>query len=397
MRSPLWIIVRREITEKMRSRAFRVVNVVLVVLVLAVTILPGILGGGGDADPFRVAAVGDASTAVLDLATTRGEAFGVPVEVEPADDVAAGRKLLTEGDVDAVLVDGERLITTTSLGDDRRELLDTSRQIARLDGALADAGLDEAERRDVLAIPPLDVEFVGGDGEQDQGIDSAAAAVGFGTIFLLYGLLIFYGQQVAQGLVQEKQSRVIEVLLAAVRPIDLLGGKLIGLGLLGVGQIALLAASALIGIQVGGAIELPPSASSGLVLAVPWFLLGYALYATMFAMAAAVVPKVEDLQTAVTAPIVILIASLFVAQFALTDPGGLVATVGALVPFSAPIVGPLLTAVGQTTWPLTIGGVVSVLAMTAILVPITARIHAGAALSTRTRVGLRDALRRHDA
>jgi ABC-2 type transport system permease protein len=393
MRSALAIVTVREIREKLRSRAFLIVNAVLLLLVLAGAVLPGLLRDD-TVTPFAVATVGDASAAVLERATAQGEVFGLPVEVVTAEDEATGRALLLDEEVDAVLLDGDRLVARDDLAGDRIELLDSARRVARLDGALAAGGVAEQDRAAALAVPPLDLEIVDATGEERDTPSGAALAIGLGTTFSLYGLLIFYGQQVAQGIVQEKQSRVIEVLLATVRPIDLLGGKLLGLGLLGLGQITALLLVAGVGIQLTGTFDVPSEGYGSLAVTLPWFVLGYSLYATMFAIAAAVVPKIEDLQTAMTVPILLLVGSFFLAQFAITDPGGTLATVGALVPFSAPIVHPLLAALGRSSWPLALGGLASAGTTIAVLVPLAARIHAGAALSTRTRLGLRDALRR---
>lgn len=394
--NPLLLIVRREIAEKLRSRAFLIVNLILLVIVVAGTVLPGLLADD-EPDPFAVAAVGSEAVEVLDRAADQAEVFGLPLEVTVVDDVATGRELLLEGDVAAVLDGADALVTTARLTGDRLELLDSARRIQRLDRALADAGVDQQERAEVLTAPRLDVTVLEADGTAADSPSPVSLAVGLGTTFVLYGLLIFYGQQIAQGIVQEKQSRVIEVLLAAVRPVHLLGGKVLGLGLLGLAQITVMAVVGSVGLQLTGSVEVPPGTTGALASTLPWFVLGYALYAMVFAMTAALVPKIEDLQTAMTLPILLLVGSLFLSQFAIQDPDGTLATVGALVPFSAPIVHPLLAALGESRPVLTVLGVVSTLATTAVLVPVAARVHAGASLSVRSRVKVREALRRADS
>jgi len=391
--SPLLLVTRREITEKLRSKAFRIVNGIIVGLVLLATILPGLLADDGPST-FTLGVVGDGAATVGAVAEQQAAVFGAELELTTLPDEAAARTAVEEGDVELALLEGDRLLATGDVTGDRIELLENARRLAGLDGALADAGVDADERSQLLAPPPLDVEVVG---EQDTGPspDPVALTVGLAASAALYGLLIFYGQQIAQGLVQEKQSRVIEVLLATVRPIDLLGGKLLGLGLLGLAQLVLMAVAGYVGLLVsGGGGSVPPAAIGTLGALVPWFLLGYALYATLFALAAALVPRIEDLQTAMTVPIILLIGGFFLTQFTITDPDGTMGTIAAVLPFSAPIAQPLRPALGASNGLLTVIGAVSTIATTAVLVPFAARVHAGAALSTRSKIGIREALRR---
>ena len=389
----LLLVTRREILEKLRSRAFRIVNGVIVALVLLATILPGLLADDGPST-FTLGVVGDRATAVATVAEQQAAVFGAELELTPLPDEDAARAAVEDGDVEVALLDGGRLLATGDVTGNRIELLENARRLAGLDSALADAGVDPADRAELLSPAPLAVEVVG---EQDTGPspDPLALTVGLAASAALYGLLIFYGQQIAQGIVQEKQSRVIEVLLATVRPIDLLGGKLLGLGLLGLGQLVLMAVAGYVGLLVSGGGDSVPTAAIGTLTAlVPWFLLGYALYATLFALAAALVPRIEDLQTAMTVPIILLIGGFFLTQFTITDPDGTMGTIAAVLPFSAPIAQPLRPALGASSGLLTVIGAVSTIATTAVLVPFAARIHAGAALATRSKVGVREALRR---
>jgi ABC-type Na+ efflux pump permease subunit len=204
----------------------------------------------------------------------------------------------------------------------------------------------------------------------------------FGAVFLLYGLLAVYGQWVAQGIVEEKQSRVVEVLLASLRPTELLAGKILGLGALGLVQILLLAGVAAGGLLATDVIEVPPAAWGALGLVIPWYVLGFLLYATLFAMAGAIVSRVEDMQSAVMPVIIVLVLALFAAQFALAEPTSTVATVAGLLPLTAPIVQPILLAVGATSWVQVLLAIVLALTAIAVMVPLSARIYRGGVLRT---------------
>ena len=125
--------------------------------------------------------------------------------------------------------------------------------------------------------------------------------------FLLYGQLLVYGFWVAMGVVEEKSSRVVEVLLAAIPPRALIAGKIIGLGLLGLAQFALLGVVGLAIAAATGAIELDSTKVGILAIVLVWFLLGFALYAGLFAMAGVLVSRQEDVQSTTT-PLTIAIS-----------------------------------------------------------------------------------------
>ncbi len=390
--SPTTLILRRELLEKVRSKAFLVTNGILLALVVASVAIPTLLADGGP-DELRLVTVDDTGAAIAAIASAQGDAFDYDVEVRTAPDADAAAALVADEEADVAFLDADTVATREEPDGRLTNLLEGARRVALLDAALAEAGVPPADRTDLLAPSPLAVERVG-DATSVDDVDEAVLFTGLGVTFVLYGLLIFYGQQVAQGLVQEKQSRVIEVLLAAVRPVHLLGGKLLGLGLLGLAQIVLLGGTALLALQLADRAEVPAGAVPTIVAGGLWFLLGYAMYATVFALTAAVVAKVEDLQTAMALPIVLLVGSLFVAQLGIADPDGVAATVGGMLPPVAPIYQPLTIALGTAT-PLRMGvAALGVLATTAVLVPVAARVHAGAALSVRNRVSLREALRR---
>jgi ABC-2 type transport system permease protein len=191
--------------------------------------------------------------------------------------------------------------------------------------------------------------------------------------------------------VEEKQSRVVEVLLSSLRPTELLAGKVLGLGALGLAQILLLTAVGAGGLLVTEVIEVPAAAWGGLALVVPWYVLGFLLYATLFAMAGSVVSRVEDMQSAVMPVIVVLVLALFGAQFALADPSSPVATIAGVLPLTAPMVQPILYAMGTTSWAEAALAIGLALATIGLMVPLSARIYRGGVLRTRGRVSYKEA------
>lgn len=385
-----WLVAGREFTERIRSRAFLISNgAILAVLLLAIG-LPYVLN---DDEPFALGYLDDQAGQagqVGELVLAQQAAFDLEVELTDLEDRAAAQAALLDGELDAVLLDATTVLTDGGIGRAVEALLANAANTVKVEAALEDAGLDPEERAALFAIEPLEVEQVADRADAVDVFDPSVAVV-YGAVFLLYGLLAVYGQWVAQGIVEEKQSRVVEVLLASLRPTELLAGKVLGLGALGLLQILVLATIASTGLLLTEVVEIPRAAWGALALVVPWYVLGFLLYASLFAMAGSLVSRVEDLQSAVLPVILVLVGAILAVQFALLEPAGTVATVTGLVPLTAPIVQPILFAVGQAAWPQVLTAIALAMVFIAVLLPLAARFYRNSVLRTSGRVSLREA------
>jgi ABC-2 type transport system permease protein len=259
----------------------------------------------------------------------------------------------------------------------------------RSEAALEAAGVSAEEIQAALDQPPLPVRSL-------EPVDERRrenAAVAFVGVLALYGQLFAYGYWVAAGVVEEKSSRVIEVLLATIRPKDLLAGKVIGLGLLGLGQLLLVAVLGLAAAAVTGALEIDGDLLGAVALSLVWFLLGYAFYAAAFAVAGALVPRQEELQTSTTPLTMVILVSLFAGFIVTGDPDGTLAHVCAFIPTTAPITMPSRIVLGAApAWEIA-ASVAVMVGATLALIPLAARIYAAVVLRTGSAVKLREALR----
>ncbi len=220
---------------------------------------------------------------------------------------------------------------------------------------------------------------------------SGSSGKGFGlvTTIVLFIAVSVYGQSVLMSVVQEKATRIVEVLLATLRPRHLLAGKVAGIGLLGLSQIVLLAGFA-IGAGAAGVIDLPSFGSTA-PLAVLWFLLGFTFYATAFAAAGSLISRVED--AAVATPITMTMLASYLLSFGqLSNPDGGLATALTLIPLSAPFAVPARSAL--TTIPLWqhLAAVGLMLLAIWVLVRAAGRIYELGLLRTGPRVPFREAL-----
>ncbi|MDA0173583.1 ABC transporter permease [Solirubrobacter taibaiensis] len=350
------LVARREIRERAFEKSFLISTGITLAIIICVVVIPPLLGVGGTTQ--YVIATDVESRPIAERAAALAGNFDAEVTI-------------SDSDPDVRLVGGE--IRSQEQPDDALVgLLQTANQAL------------EPSRRPELTVKT--VEPV--DPDRD-----ARAGLAFFAILLLYGQLIAYGYIVASGVVEEKASRVIEVLLATLKPRDLLAGKVLGLGVLGLTQLLL---TAFIGVAVAGAtgaLTVDAALISAIALALVWFVLGYAFYASLYAAAGALVPRQEELQSTTT-PLTMAILVAFFAGFAVNDdPDSVLAHVCAFIPFTAPITMPGRIALGEVPmWEIAASVAVMIIS-TALMIPFAARIYAAVVMRTGSAVKLSEALR----
>ena len=354
-RPAIALVARREITQRVREKSFLVSMAVTILLVVLVAVVPPLVGLGGRST--YVLAVSDpASLAVAQAADRRAEPFNADVRIRRLSRARA-RAALDDGDVDAVL--STRGLEAKEEPDDALVgIVQTAGREVRQAQALRRVGLSDTEARRTLNPPPLRVVTAKPvDPERER-----KGTVAFVAVLAPYTQLLTFGHLLASGVVEEKASRVVEVLLATIRPRDLLAGKIAGLGVLGLGQMLVIAGAGLAAATVTGALDVDGDMVGAAALAVTWFVLGYAFYAGLFACAGALVPRQEELQASMT-PLTMLILVSFSVSFAVLDnPDSTLAHVTSFIPFSAPITMPPRIVLGEAP----VYEIVAALAVTAL-------------------------------
>jgi ABC-2 type transport system permease protein len=379
--STIALIARREFVERVRDRSF------LISTGITIAVLVGVVGAGAllAREPsFDLGVVGEEPL----VARVREEAGvgGLRLVVHRYASRLDAEAAVRAGDVDAA-IEGGALVVRSEPPPELLALVRRAAVMLHAEEVLAGSGVDPARIERALRPPPLAVRAL----EPRDPRERERAAVAFVGILALYGQLFAYGYWVAAGVVEEKASRVVEVLLSTVRPSELLRGKMLGIGLLGLFQLALIAGTGLAVALLAGALRFPTGALTVIGLVLGWFLLGYAFYAGLFAVAGSIAPRQEDLQATMTPLSILIIGALFVGIQANQDPSGTLALVASLLPPTAPLVMPSRIVLGEApAWQ----GLLSVglmLGATAALVPLATTIYARAVLQPG-RVRLRQAL-----
>jgi ABC-2 type transport system permease protein len=389
----MWrVVAARDFSVRLRDKGF-VISTAITVTVLTVFILVRAFASGGDS--FDLGVVGDRT--IGDRAAAIGERAGIEVGVTPLAGEEAAEAALRDGRLDAVLVgDHEDLLRGTAsllVLRDASETLDQVVQAAaigeRIDAALADAEVDGATIQDLQDQHPVDESaLLPVDPDRD-----AKAAVALAAILVLYGQLFGYGVWIATGVIEEKSSRVVEILLSAIRARQLMAGKILGIGTLGLIQLILIAVYAVALATATDAIDVPGESISAAALAVGWFVLGFGFYAGLFAVAGALVSRMEELQNAIVPINLVVFASFFVAIGAIQDPDSTLAIVASLVPFSSALAMPVRMVMGAATPVQVAASLLILVGSTAALIPLAGRVYAGAVLRLGAKVKLRDAWR----
>jgi ABC-2 type transport system permease protein len=384
-REAVVLVARREVTQKLREKSFLISTAVTATIILLVAVVPTLLGAGGP----RTFKLGTTDAAAARIAAVAKQAPGFDVELKVRSlSRAEAKSALDDGSVDAAL-SGAQLRSKEEPDDTLVGIVQAAARQVRQAEALRRAGLSGAELQQALNPPALTVTSVEPvDPESDR-----KGAFAFVAVLVLYTQLLTFGYLLASGVVEEKASRVVEVLLSAIRPKDLLGGKIIGLGLLGFGQLLALTSVGLLAATVSGALDVTGDVVGAAALAVGWFVLGYAFYAGLFACAGALVPRQEELQSTMTPLTMLILISFFVSFIVLDDPDGTLAHITSYIPFAAPITMPPRIALGEApTYEILIAIAVTTLSAVA-LIPLAARIYSGAVLRTGSAIKVRDAWR----
>jgi len=382
------LTARREVVERTRDRSFLISTMVTLLILGAVIVIPKLFGS--DSNTFDVGLVGPASQRLGPALVSQAAAADVKVRLQSPADTATAEGEVRSGKLDAAVVDGSQVIVKEQPNDRLALIVQSASRTSRAQEELASHGLNQSEIRAALAPPPLPVRSI----EPTDENATAKKSIATIAVFLLYGQIIGYCMGVASGVVEEKATRVVEVLLATVRPVQLLAGKVIGIGLVGLLQLLLIGAIGLVLAVSFGTITLPAGALGTIGIVLLWFVLGYAFYASLFAVAGAVVSRQEELQNSTTPLTLVLVASFFVAiNSAFGSSTTPLAKVCTYLPPTAPLIVPLRIAAGDiAAWQ--VGLTLAImLASTVVVVLLASRIYAGAILRTGARVKLKDAWR----
>ncbi len=381
-----WLVAVREIRERSRSRALRASVLVMILVVVGMILVPSLISGSGTKDVGLAGAVPAGLPAAIE---SQGTAVGMTVRLHHYPGIAAGEAAVRRGEVSVLVADARRLEWRRQADQQLRAVLTGAIQGAAIRDRAAAAGISPGELSALLAPVRVSSVQLGSVPGRSPGDEMAALVM---TVLLLMAIST-YGGLVLTGVVEEKSSRVVEVLLAHMPPRSLLAGKVAGIGLLGLAQIVVTALAALVTVAIVGTTGIPAVRGSVLAWAIAWFVLGYALYAMLYGALGSLASRAEDAQTAAGPVTMILVASYFVSFIAVGRPDSTLAKVVSLFPPAAPMAMPNRIAMGAAAWWEPVAAAALTLAAIAVLVQFAGRVYTHAILHGGPSLKLRDAWR----
>ena len=382
----LILVARRELIVRTRSMAFRVSTLILLVAAVAGIAIPAALIG--HPRHFTVAVTAQAPPGVAAAVRADSNAAGLQVNVVTAAGRAAAVRSVQQGRVTVAVAAGGEIIWKAQPNSALHPVLNAAVQQAIITQRAASLGLSAEATARLLAPVRLTVTQL-----HPQSQRTARTIIAEVGVILLYMAIVVYGSYVLTGVVEEKSSRVVEVLLSRVPPSSLLGGKITGIGLAGLAQFFAVVVAAVITLLVTRPTGLPPGTYAAIPMLVVWFALGYALYSMLYGSLGSLASRTEDAQAAASPAIALLVVIYVLAFVAIANPGAGWVTILSMLPPTAPIIMPLRAAlVNVPAWQV-VAAVVLMLAAIYGLFRVGARLYRNAVLHTGARLHLREAWR----
>ena len=419
-------VARREYFIRVRSRAFMVTTILLAIAVVALTLVPTILSAVGVADPPEVAIAIEADDLTSDpvVAIQAALLIGIGTEEDPdagssgrgdrprvirADDPEAAAQAVRDGELDALLTitsddDGELAfdyLGSASPTNQTRLVVTQAATALAIEERLEGAGISPEESARIFEPPTFTATPVDPGDDRDADDVGGAFILAYAVVILTFMAILTYGNWVAQSVAEEKSGRVMELLITAATPRQLLTGKVLGTGAAGLSQYVVMLVAAVIGFVANGPISSALGVTGDAPISLPdiniammgsfaaFFLLGFVLYSALYAAAGSMVSRIEDVQQAAGPLIFLAMAGYFAAFTGLNDPDANWVAILSIVPFFSPYLMParmLLTSVGT-------GEVLMALAVLLVTVgialAIASRIYSAGVLLYGQRMGLR--------
>jgi ABC-2 type transport system permease protein len=382
----IWIVALREIRERGGSRAYRISTVLAVLLVVAVILIPSLIR---ESKTYHVGLTGAIPAGAVAELEVQAGAVGHQLETTHYGTPGQGERAMRDNRIDVLLVDGSQLEWRTGSDSALTAVIANALQAVHIRQQADRLGIPAGQLAQLLIPVTLTSRTIGA----AHTADKDANTVGFIAVGLLYVAISFYAGFVLTGVVQEKANRVAEVLLARMPAREVLAGKVLGIGAVGLGQFALIAIAAAVTVQLMNHADAPTIPVDVLGWTLIWFILGYLFYSVIYAAVGATTSRIEDAQSAIAPITGLMLLSYLGVIYAEENPDTALTVILSYFPPTAPIVMTYRVAVHAAPgWQIITAAVVTALAIWALM-RTAGRIYRGALLRFGGRIPLRDLIR----
>jgi ABC-2 type transport system permease protein len=343
--STVGLVASREVRERITSRSFVITTALLTIIILAAGIIAAIVGNDDSPTRYDIAVVGAAPAGFDEVLASVATGLDFEVRYVEASTRADAELLLRAGRADIVIdAQGDDIVSDKQPADALLFAISTAWRTSAAESAARAADLDESEIAAIVspAVPSLVLL------DEDDPEDALGRGVGTLIGVVLFISINMFGSAVLTGVVEEKTTGVVEVLLSQVKAYRLLAGKVFGLCFLALAQLGLMIVAGVVSLRISGR-SVPADVWLALPATVFWFLGGFVLYNTLFGLAGSFVSRVEDAQGA-AAPISMLFLAAYLAVFAVSvSPQSKAARIVSVLPPFAPLLMPLRIATGAAS------------------------------------------------
>jgi ABC-2 type transport system permease protein len=381
------LVARREISERMRAKSFLIGSALLMVAIVAIGLISRLAAGDGP-DTIEIGVASDRSEAIVTSLEETASAVDRDVSVTFFEDIGAARAAVEGGDVTVALDPQQnQALFDEDIDDQALALVQQTWSQLAVQDRLADAGLDPNQISEAMSVTPIEAVILNRD-DEPSGLGVLTGTV---SAVLLFMSLQTFGSYVLTGVVEEKSSAVVEILLVRANADQLLAGKVIGIGTAALTQFAAAVAAGLVSLAVSGR-NVPGEIWSAVPMMLVWFLGGFAMYSTLYALAGSLVSRQEDAQSA-AAPIGYGLVAAYMLVFAFGyTPDSTASTVLSLLPPTAPFLMPMRMAAGAASTIEIAIAAAGLLLATLAAWKVAGRIYHQVLLRRGSRIAWRDAL-----
>ena len=390
--SDVGLVASREVRERIRGRIFRVGTIFILLVVAAAIVIPTL--NKNTATPERIGVVGALAGPLRSEVIATGHGVGTKVIFVAESTIATAHKALKDGTVDFVIVDGDHLVIDRAFA--ANDGSTTAQFVPALAAnlgqflALQAADLSSAQTEILLHARAVPIDTLIHAKAKPAHSASASTIIG---LVLLFTMLSQYNTWILMGVMEEKSSRVVEVLLAALRPIQLLAGKVLGIGAVAFAQASLVVAFALVLAKAVGSSFVHGTAPLALASTLVWLLLGFAFYCWVYAAAGSMAERQDQVQSlALPLSLPMIFGYIVSIMAASSGSATLFFKVLAYLPPTAPFAMPILVGFGDVSWWQFAGSALISIVCTYFVARFASNIYRRAILRTGRRVKIREVL-----
>jgi ABC-2 type transport system permease protein len=388
--SDVGLVASREVRERFRGRIFRVGTVIMLLAVCAAIIIPTL--DHGTSSPTVVGVDGAAPAAVRADIRAAAASTGDSMSFVSESSVAAVHRDLRSGRIDLAIIDSQTIVVDQSITStdtsDTAQLAQALAQNLGVTEAFKNAGLTPRQSSELQGAKPVRILSLQAGKSSKGHLDVGLSLIG---LILTFVMLTQYNTWILIGVMEEKSSRVVEVLLAAVRPVRLLAGKVLGIGLVALTQATLIVVVALIVAKAVGSDILRGSAPTVVGSILVWLVLGYAFYCWVYAAAGSMAERQDQVQS-LAFPLSLPVIVGYIISLTTLESGNASTffKVLAYLPPTAPFAMPALVGLRDVAWWQFLGSVGLSIVGTVLVARLAARIYRRAILRTGRRVRVRE-------